>query len=703
LKKNIIIIVLLFLFFRTIATERVVTITSDKQFYNLSANTYFLVDSNNSVSIDNIISDNCPLVFTRNTLTEIHNDHSYLSYWYKINIENKFQINKNMVLVFANSTIPLLRVYVKRKNYLSEYRPTGNQLPFNTRDIDKANFCFQLNLLPFEKQTIYVQIQPKGDALNTPIELYDAVTFTNKSNNESLVNGIYYGLMLITIIISLILIISFTSINETTNVVYLGILFFFALWNANIDGLAFQYLWPTNPYISNICMYTLPLIGIIFLSLFADKTQEKRFLSVMMYTIKLIFSLIIIIFIVYTLCIHLPLVFIHAISLFLGSIMLLFTFITWYIQIQNQPRSAKYYISLIITILAWLIIITLKIFTKILPYEFYNVIFKLFLGIQAFILTLTVISNMRIKYTETYNQTLSYLDQQVNVKNVEIDNKSREISTIHNDITKVTLLLEKQNKDLQYKNDKIQYETNYARNIQQALLPNAALLKKTLKQVFIYHKPKFELSSDIYFIQQINEILFVAVIDCSSNGIAGTLLSTMVSHYLEIIVLEKGIRDTDKIVTMLQSKINELFTHNKNDFFNSESIDIGLITIDCRTNVLNYTGTKIAALIVNTKGAIEIKGDTNSLGDINSKREYNFITNQYNLLIGDVVYLCTNGYTNQCNSDSIRFMKKNLQTILIDLHTESASVQKLELEKHLTNWKGNCDQTDDILIVGIKI
>ena len=662
-----------------------------------------MVDSNNSVTIDNIINENCPLVFTRNMLTEIHNDHSYLSYWYKINIENKFQINRNMVLVFANSTIPSLRVYAKRKNNLSEYRATGNQLPFNTRDIDNANFCFQLSLLPFEKLTLYIQIQPKGDALNTPIELYDSVTFTNKSNNESLVNGIYYGLMLITIIISFILIISFTAINEKTNVVYLGILFFFALWNANIDGLAFQYLWPANPFISNICIYTLPLIGIIFMSLFTDKAQDKKFLPVMMYTIKLIFSLIIFIFIVYTLCIHLPLVFIHSLSLFLGSIMLLFTFISWYIEIQNHPRTAKYYISLIVSILAWLIIITLKIFTKILPNEFYNFTFKLFLGIQAFILTLTVISKMRIKYTEEYNQTLNYLDQQVNDKNEEIDNKSKEISTINNDITKVSLLLEKQNKELQIKNDKILFETNFARNIQLALLPNAAFLKKTLKQVFIFHKPKFELSSDIYFIQQINEILFVAVIDCSSNGIAGSMLSTMISHYLEIIVCEKGITTTDKIVFMLQSKINELFTYNKNDFFNGESIDIGLVSIDCRTNILHYSGTKIPALIVNTKGATELKGDTNSLGETNSKREYNFIKNQYNVLTGDVVYLCTNGFANQCNSDSIRFMKKNLHNILIDLHTESASVQKLEFEKHLTNWKGNSDQTDDILIVGIKI
>src|ERR1035437_6286430 len=319
---------------RTMAAEHVVFITSDKQFYNISPYTYYLVDSTNILNIENIINEKCPLIFKLNKQYELHNDHNYLHYLYKVNLENKFQCNKNMVFELANSTIPMLRVYIKRKNNIVEYRPTGNSLPFNSRDIEESHFCFQLNLLPLEKITIYVQIEPQGDALNIPVELYDSVTFASKSNRDSLINGVYYGLMLITLIISFVIILSFTLITERTNLVFLGILLFFTLWNADLDGLAFQYLWPSNPWISNFCMYTLPLIGIIFLSLFADEIKEKKFLLIVLYNIKMIISLIIVSYIIYTLCFEMKLAYIHSLSLLLGSTMLVLTFITWYVQIK---------------------------------------------------------------------------------------------------------------------------------------------------------------------------------------------------------------------------------------------------------------------------------------------------------------------------------------------------------------------------------
>jgi serine phosphatase RsbU (regulator of sigma subunit) len=696
-------IIILFCFcVKTSALEHVVSITSDKQFYNISPNTYYLVDSTNRLSIEKIINEKCPYIFKLNKQNELHNDHNYLHYWYKINLENKFQSNKNMVFELANSTIPLLRVFIKRKNNIIEYRPTGNSLPFNTRDIEESHFCYQLNLLPFEKVTIYVQIEPQGDALNIPVELYDSIAFASKSNRDSLINGVYYGLMLITLIISFVIIISFTLVNERTNIVFLGILLFFSLWNADLDGLAFQYLWPSNPWISNFCMYTLPLIGIIFLSLFADEIREKKFLLIVLYNIKMIFSLIIVFYIIYTLCFELNLAYIHSISILLGTIMLLLTFISWYVQIKYQPRTAKYYISLLLSIVAWVVIISLKTFTNLFTSEFYTFSFKLFLGTQAIILTFAVISKMRIKYTEDYYHTIFSLDQLAQDNKLQLESKLKEISSINKNMTITSMLLEKRNKELQVMSDEIQIAKNYAKNIQQAFQPNSAALKKTLKQVFTFYKPKYELSSDTYFVVQIEDDLFVAVIDCSSNGMAGTLLLTMVTKFLETIIYEKGITATDTIVQMLQSNINQLFTLNNNSFFTFDSIDIAMISIQCKTNTLSYSGTKIPALIVNSKGITELKGDTNSLGE-NSQREYNFTKNSVLLQKGDVVYIFTNGYANQFNNKSIRFMKKNVKKILSQIHSESANVQKHELEKNFYDWKGDTEQTDDVLIVGIKI
>ena len=715
--------------------EKIVSITSDNQWYNLSPYTYTWIDSNNTSTIEQVLCEYCSIVFKQNKKTELHNSHSYKTYWYKITIENKQMVDKNFVLSFENSTIPYLKVYIKRENGLIEYRTTGSSLPFNTRDIVNSNYCFQLSLASAEIVTIYAQIVPQGDALNTPVMLYDSMAFTTKSNFVSLMNGVYYGLMLLTLALTFILIISFSSISEKANYIFLGILFFFTLWNADLDGLAFRFLWPSNPFITKFLMYSLPLLGVIFLSLFNDEKtviensqlslveftreetnqpvttnasdlvelREKRFFSLMMYYVKMIFSIYIFLFILYTLLYEVDLLYIHAISLVLGASLLILTFISWYFHIMQQPRSAKYIISLFISILAWLVVISLKTFTNLLPNEFYSYSFKFFLGVQALILTLAVVSKMRIKLTDKYYESIIKLNQDVIDKSLEINNKRNEISSINKDITIINNLLQKQNKELKLKNDQLINGINYAQNIQQAILPNISPNARLSKPMFAFYQPKDTLSGDIYFVKQIDNILYVSVIDCTGHGIPGAFLSIVAFNILNTIIVEKKITETDIILQRFQKDISDLFKNNDNNFFTFDAIDIGLITINTTTDFLSYSGSKIPVLIINKEGLTEHKGDSNSVGDLKLNKENNFGMYSQKLEKGDLVYLFTNGFYDQFNSRSERFQKKNLKVLVSEIYSHSVNIQKLELEKRFKEWKGSVEQTDDVLIVGIKI
>ena len=99
----------------------------------------------------------------------------------------------------------------------------------------------------------------------------------------------------------------------------------------------------------------------------------------------------------------------------------------------------------------------------------------------------------------------------------------------------------------------------------------------------------------------------------------------------------------------------------------------------------------------------EYKGETNSLGINFSKHENNYEVHKIELSKGDMLYLFTNGYTNQLNETGTKLMKKNLKQLLSENHSNPVNLQKNELEKYFYKWKGNTEQTDDILIVGVKI
>lgn len=688
--------------YKSLASNNHFPITSDANQYNLSPLTSFLIDSNKSYSIEQISNDNCPLIFKKCGQNEIHSPHTFLTYWYKIELENKMQSSKSMIVEFANSTIPIIRLYIKRNNKIFEYRTSGSTLPYNTRDIDNPNFCYRLDFAANEKLTLIAQIEPLGDGLNTPILLYDTMYFSNKTSKNALINGIYYGLMLLIIVISVIMIISFSNFSDQTIYIFFGILFSFTLWNAVIDGLSFEYLWPLNPWISKISLYALPLSGIVFMSLFTNEIKENKFTSILFYCIKLFFTLYILLFILYSFYFNISPLYIHSISLFLGTSMLFITFVSWYLQIKNQPESAIYYIGLFATILAWLFIITLKTFTNLFPSSFYIFTFKLFLGLQALILTLCVISKLRIKYAENYYNTLIRLDQEVKSKTTEINDKNKEIESINKDISMINSILQKQNKELKIKSDLLVTDFNFAKNIQQALLLNSSSNSKIEKQIFTLLKPKDSLSSDIFFVKQIDNKLFAAVIDCSNQGVPGSLLSTLSYNYLHTIIDEKGIYETDKIVQSFQTEINYLYKSNA-DFFGIYSIDIGVISINLQTNILNYSGTKIPVWIVSNEGITKIKGETNAICDNKSAKEYHFSVENIELKHGNMVYMFTNGYTNQLNASAKKLMKKNLQTHLSEIQGHPINIQRNELEKKFMDWKGSEEQTDDMLIIGIKI
>ena len=81
-----------------------------------------------------------------------------------------------------------------------------------------------------------------------------------------------------------------------------------------------------------------------------------------------------------------------------------------------------------------------------------------------------------------------------------------------------------------------------------------------------------------------------------------------------------------------------------------------------------------------------------------------FTTHKIELLKGDTIYIFTDGYADQFGGEKQKkFMYKPLKNLLLEIHKESLSTQKEHLQQHFANWKGTTEQTDDVLIIGVKI
>jgi serine phosphatase RsbU (regulator of sigma subunit) len=85
-------------------------------------------------------------------------------------------------------------------------------------------------------------------------------------------------------------------------------------------------------------------------------------------------------------------------------------------------------------------------------------------------------------------------------------------------------------------------------------------------------------------------------------------------------------------------------------------------------------------------------------------RDMDFSTKQIKVKKGDLLYLFSDGYSDQFGgSQNTKFMKKNFKDKLLEFSKLPMEQQRLALNTTIEDYKGNNHQTDDIIVIGIRI
>ena len=133
-------------------------------------------------------------------------------------------------------------------------------------------------------------------------------------------------------------------------------------------------------------------------------------------------------------------------------------------------------------------------------------------------------------------------------------------------------------------------------------------------------------------------------------------------------------------------------------------MDIALCSLDRNKMVLEFAGANNPVWILREGDIIEIKADKFPIGSFLDITFQNFKNNEIAIKEGDIIYVFTDGYADQFGGPKGKKIKyKNLKNILIENKNETMLQQKEILYKNLKEWKGDMEQVDDILIMGVKI
>lgn len=262
--------------------------------------------------------------------------------------------------------------------------------------------------------------------------------------------------------------------------------------------------------------------------------------------------------------------------------------------------------------------------------------------------------------------------------------------------------------------------------LQRAMLPKEGYLDGLVDDYFLLYQPRETIGGDFYWITFKDSKLTIAVADCTGHGIPGAFISILGLSLLNQITNVDRINSANKILNRLRYHIVTLFHQKGLIQETKDGMDIGIMVVDKSNNSLEFSGANRSLLIARNNEIIEVKGDRMPIA-INSQLDpftktffeftkfarpflekqdelHSFTNHEISLVKGDVLYMFSDGYADQFGeSANKRFMNKNLRDLLLKYHNEPLSDQKDILKKTFDRWKGNLEQIDDVLILGIKI
>lgn len=257
--------------------------------------------------------------------------------------------------------------------------------------------------------------------------------------------------------------------------------------------------------------------------------------------------------------------------------------------------------------------------------------------------------------------------------------------------------------EIQNKNKKIADSINYAKRIQNAILPNTAVINRVLADSFILYKPKDVVSGDFPWYVQVGEDMYMAAVDCTGHGVPGALLSLIGYFLLNDIVRSRKVSDPGLILDQLDEGVTSTLRQDQDDSKTKDGMDIALCKINTVSRKIEYAGAHRPLYIMKNGEMEEVKGNKFAIGGGIYKNQTNFTNNKFTLSKGDSIYFCSDGYPDQFGGpDNRKFGPKRLRELVRRVHAKPMKEAYNAFDKEWESWKGDEKQTDDVLLIGIK-
>ncbi len=243
---------------------------------------------------------------------------------------------------------------------------------------------------------------------------------------------------------------------------------------------------------------------------------------------------------------------------------------------------------------------------------------------------------------------------------------------------------------------------NYASRIQAALLPQKENLEAILPDHFILFLPRDVVSGDFYWVSKVDGKIIFCAADCTGHGVPGAFMSMLGITFLDGIIHKQKILKADEILNRLKQDVMSALRQTGRKEEQKEGIDIALCVYDPATRQLEFAGAYLPLYLIRKGKLEEYPGNKIPISyveEIPQPFQSKFIP----IKKGDILYLFSDGYADQFGGPlGKKFKYIGLKQYLTDIHNRPTEEQKNLLEKNFFTWKGNREQIDDVILMGVR-
>ena len=242
----------------------------------------------------------------------------------------------------------------------------------------------------------------------------------------------------------------------------------------------------------------------------------------------------------------------------------------------------------------------------------------------------------------------------------------------------------------------------YAKRLQESILPSPRFVKELLPEAFVLFKPKDIVSGDFYWFERAGSKVLFAAVDCTGHGVPGAFMSLVGHNGLNQAVKEHDLNQPAAILDDLNQLATETLNKHVEDGRVQDGMDLALCALDLNSMNLEFAGAYNPLYVIRDGEVLQTKGDKFAIGG--GKHDKTFTNHNIEIKSGDSLYIFSDGYADQFGGNKgKKFMYKKFRDLLISMQDRPMEEQGKLLDSTIEKWKGDYEQVDDILVIGVKI